>query len=56
MQEKLNKCEADNLQYLSLPTQNRCKKCGQFWFSGKEIPDCKLVEMNSINLLSDNNK
>jgi len=34
------KCQASDVQYLSNPPQNQCKKCGRFWYVGKEIPEC----------------
>jgi hypothetical protein len=39
----MNKCcEADGLQYLSNPPQNKCKNCGQFWFCKDKSPICHL--------------
>lgn len=46
--DKEEKCEPSDLCYLSNPPQNKCKKCGQFWVVRKEIPMCKMVEINTI--------
>lgn len=41
---KLEKCEPDDMIYMSNPTQYKCKKCGKFWRTDEIIPDCHQTE------------
>ena len=46
----IQNCEPDEMTYMSNPPQNKCKRCGKFWFVGSNPPACEVFSHPSIEV------